>query len=91
MDKKEPSIIGIPKSDWWPVTLFVLLSGALFVVCQRYLPSPLEELVIAWFCVGQGMLVKYNAIAKPYPKSIFGSLLSFGMAGIWPYYAYKKS
>ena len=87
---KEPSFIGIPKPDWMPVAMYMAVSGIVYFICAKLFPHPFDVIVFVWIAVGQGFLVKHNAIKRPYPKSLGGSLISFYMALFWPYYCHFK-
>lgn len=90
MNKKERTFIGIPQSDWGPVAMFMALSGAVYGLCVLTMDSPYDILVFSWVAVGQGLLVKHKAIAKPYPRTFTGSVVSFYMAALWPYYCHLR-
>jgi len=79
----------IPRNDWRVVALYMIMSAAAFYGCTLIFPNPFHIMAFAWIAVGHGMLVK-EKIMLPYPKTLKGSLFSFGKAAIWPKYCFHK-
>jgi hypothetical protein len=79
----------IPITDWGVVALYMAMSACAFYGCMVVFPDPFHIMAFAWIAVGQGVLVK-EKIMLPYPKTLKGSLASFGRAVIWPKYCLHK-
>ena len=78
----------IPKKDWGVVALYMVMCGCAYYGCMLIFPDPFHFMAFAWIAVGQGVIVK-EKIMLPYPKTLKGSLLSFGKAIIWSKYCFK--
>ncbi len=83
------NILGIPKKDLWPVSIYVLTSGFVLYICLQLFPEPIHVLVYAWYVAGQGILVKYKATSQPYQSTFLGVLLGAFMAFAWPLFCRK--
>jgi len=90
MNKTEPTFLGIPRADWWPVVMHMTLSALTLYLLAKILPFTLCILTFAWIVVGRALLVKHGAISIPYPRSLGGAVLAFLMAAVWPYFCHMK-
>lgn len=90
MSKSEVRFFGIPKSDWLPVSIHIILSAFILWLLAKTLPLALCVAVYAWVVVGRALLVKHGAISRPYPNTIGGGILSYLMAVAWPYFCHIK-